>query len=471
MDTLWFKVLIGLLIILIPSVFFMIRYRIVPSDKAIVISGKWLGRKNIYTDEDGKKIKIIRGSGVLVLPIIQYAQNISIASNKVFVNLENAHAKNKIPLTVKGVATIKIGANMVDISLAAQNYLSKSTEEMCAEANEVIKSKLNVILKGYNAEDVQANIAKIEKETLKQTQETLEHFGLEIITFSIKDVYDEKGYLAHLNEQDMIRVKTETEQLRIKTEHETQLLKAKAEEEKELERIERKLLVEASKNEEALRLAALKEEQDKAKARAEMAYELEKATADYELALKKAELDRKALENSFEYDKLSAERRSVIYDIETRKKADTQVYVSRKEAEAYEESMKIRTKAELEKLLAITEADSRIKEIESETIEKRGEVAKELYKFDKYLKTIEKSNNPNKFAEELVNNKELLRVDLLKEISEKDGHELSSVLEEITKKITKLKAETKADDIQDVNPEPKVGDSVSDNKDVETKKE
>ena len=63
-------VLLAILILLI--LVFITKYRTVGPDEALIVTGNWLGGgKNVVTTDDGKKIKIIRGGGTFVVPIMQ----------------------------------------------------------------------------------------------------------------------------------------------------------------------------------------------------------------------------------------------------------------------------------------------------------------------------------------------------------------------------------------------------------------
>ena len=63
-------VLLAILILLI--LVFITKYRTVGPDEALIVTGNWLGGgKNVVTTDDGKKIKIIRGGGTSVVPIMQ----------------------------------------------------------------------------------------------------------------------------------------------------------------------------------------------------------------------------------------------------------------------------------------------------------------------------------------------------------------------------------------------------------------
>lgn len=126
-------VLLAILILLI--LVFITKYRTVGPDEALIVTGNWLGGgKNVVTTDDGKKIKIIRGGGTFVVPIMQRAEPLSLLNYKLEVGTRDTYTKQGVPVTVNGVSIIKVGSTIEEVSTAAEQYLGKETEELKVEA-------------------------------------------------------------------------------------------------------------------------------------------------------------------------------------------------------------------------------------------------------------------------------------------------------------------------------------------------
>jgi len=65
--------LIVLGVIIVLGLAFWARYKTVGPDQAMIVTGSYLGKKNVHTDDSGRKIKIVRGGGAFVLPVFQQA--------------------------------------------------------------------------------------------------------------------------------------------------------------------------------------------------------------------------------------------------------------------------------------------------------------------------------------------------------------------------------------------------------------
>lgn len=64
-------IIIAVLVLLMLLIVFVSKYQTAKPDEALIISGSYLGSKNVHVDEGGNKIKIVRGGGAFVLPVFQ----------------------------------------------------------------------------------------------------------------------------------------------------------------------------------------------------------------------------------------------------------------------------------------------------------------------------------------------------------------------------------------------------------------
>ncbi|EFQ15832.1 hypothetical protein HMPREF9512_01825 [Enterococcus faecalis EnGen0311] len=58
-------IIIAVLVLLMLLIVFVSKYQTAKPDEALIISGSYLGSKNVHVDEGGNKIKIVRGGGGL----------------------------------------------------------------------------------------------------------------------------------------------------------------------------------------------------------------------------------------------------------------------------------------------------------------------------------------------------------------------------------------------------------------------
>ena len=75
---------IGVVLFLIIAIVtvYISKYKTAGPDEALIVTGSYLGKKNVHTDDSGNRIKIIRGGGTFVFPVFQQAQPLSLLSSK-----------------------------------------------------------------------------------------------------------------------------------------------------------------------------------------------------------------------------------------------------------------------------------------------------------------------------------------------------------------------------------------------------
>ena len=116
---------------------FVAKYRTAGPDEALIVTGSYLGRKNVHIDESGNRIKIIRGGGAFILPVFQQAKPLSLLSSKLEVTTPEVYTEQGVPVMADGVAIIKIGGSISEIATAAEQFLGKAKEDRENEAKEV----------------------------------------------------------------------------------------------------------------------------------------------------------------------------------------------------------------------------------------------------------------------------------------------------------------------------------------------
>jgi flotillin len=313
---------------------FWARYKTVSPDEAMIVTGSFLGTRNVLTDETGRKIKIVRGGGAFILPVFQQSQFLSLLSHKLDVSTPEVYTEQGVPVMADGVAIIKIGGSVEDVATAAEQFMGKPTEALKGEAQEVLEGHLRAILGSMTVEEVYRNRDKFAQEVQGVAAKDLKKMGLQIVSFTIKDLRDKHGYLDALGKPRIAAVKRDAEIAEAQAVRDARIQKAQAEEEgQKAELLRDTNIAEAGKDKE-LKIASFKREQDQAKAEADQAYHIQEARSKQSVVEEqmKVELVRKEREIDLEAKEIL--RREKQYDAEVKKKADADRYAVEQAAEA-----------------------------------------------------------------------------------------------------------------------------------------
>ncbi|WP_240647706.1 flotillin family protein [Paenibacillus nanensis] len=325
-------IVVGVLVVL--GLAFWARYKTVSPDEAMLVTGSFLGSRNTMVDESGRKVKIIRGGGAFILPVFQKAEFLSLLSHKLDVSTPEVYTEQGVPVMADGVAIIKIGGAVEDVATAAEQFLGKPTEALKGEAQEVLEGHLRAILGTMTVEEVYRNRDKFAQEVQGVAAKDLKKMGLQIVSFTIKDLRDKHGYLDALGKPRIAAVKRDAEIAEAEAVRDARIQKALAAEAgMKAELLRDTNIAEAEKDKE-MKVASFKRDQDTAKAEADQAYAIQEARAKQSVVEEqmKVELVRKEREIDLEAKEIL--RREKQYDAEVKKKADADRYAVEQAAEA-----------------------------------------------------------------------------------------------------------------------------------------
>ncbi|MCM3567483.1 flotillin family protein [Neobacillus mesonae] len=326
MGLIW--IIIGIVVLILIALIgvFITKYRTAGPDEALIVTGSYLGNKNVHVDESGNKIKIIRGGGSFILPVFQQAEPLSLLSSKLEVTTPEVYTEQGVPVMADGVAIIKIGGSISEIATAAEQFLGKPKEDRENEAKEVLEGHLRSILGSMTVEEIYKNRDKFSQEVQRVASQDLAKMGLVIVSFTIKDVRDKNGYLDALGKPRIAQVKRDADIATAEAEKETRIKKAEAAKEAKRSELERATEIAEAEKVNQLKIAEFRREQDIAKARADMAYDLESAKAKQDVTEQEMQVKIIERQKQIELEEKEILRRERQYDSEVKKKADADRY-------------------------------------------------------------------------------------------------------------------------------------------------
>lgn len=382
-------IVIGVVVFLVIALIgvFITKYRTAGPDEALIVTGSFLGGRNVHVDEAGNKIKIIRGGGTFVFPVFQQAKPLSLLSSKLEVTTPEVYTEQGVPVMADGIAIIKIGGSIGEIATAAEQFLGKSKEDRENEAREVLEGHLRSILGSMTVEEIYKNRDKFSQEVQRVASQDLAKMGLIIVSFTIKEVKDKNGYLDALGKPRIAQVKRDADIATAEAEKETRIRKAEASKEAKRAELERATEIAEAEKFNQLKIAEFRREQDIARAKADQAYDLETARSKQEVTAQEMEIKIIERQKQIELEEKEILRRERQYDSEVKKKADADRYsveqaaVAEKtkqmaEADAHKYRVEAMAKAEGERVridgMAKADAQRAQGESEAEVIRLKG---------------------------------------------------------------------------------------------------
>jgi flotillin len=369
-----------LVVLIVGFLTFITKYKTVSPDQAMIVTGSYLGSRNVVTSESdssgSRKVKIVSGGGTFVLPIFQKAQSISLLSHKIDVSTPEVYTEEGVPIMADATAIIKVGGTMEDIFKAAEQYLGKDVEELRQEAQEVLEGHLRSILGSMTVEEIYKNRDKFAQSVQEVAAKDLKKMGLSIVSFTIKDVRDKNGYLESLGKPKIAAVKRDATIAEAEANKEASVARALNDEQARKAEISKETNIAQAEKDMELKKSEFKQEQDTARASAEAAYGIQEAISKQAVieATMKAEQTQK--EKDIELAGKEVERKQKELEGTVMKEADASLYERKQAAEAtrFEQVTKASGDAETKKLQAEAEANAKtaLAQAESESERLRG---------------------------------------------------------------------------------------------------
>ncbi|HEY9609554.1 flotillin family protein [Allocoleopsis sp.] len=200
---------------------------------------------------DGKEVgyRLVKGGSSIQVPLLERAFRMDLTNMIIELRVSNAYSKGGIPLTVEGVANIKIAGEEPTIHNAIERLLGKSRKDIEQLAKETLEGNLRGVLASLTPEQVNEDKIAFAKILLEEAEDDLEKLGLVLDNLQIKNISDEVRYL------DSIGRKQQAELLR-----DARIAEAKA---------RAQSIIQASENERVTSLRRIERDLQVAKAEAE----------------------------------------------------------------------------------------------------------------------------------------------------------------------------------------------------------
>jgi flotillin len=146
---------------------------------------------------DGRRTgyRLVKGGSSLRTPLLERALRMDLSNININLQVVNAYSKGGIPLTVEGVANIKIAGEEPTIHNAIERLLGKKREQIERLAKETLEGNLRGVLASLTPEQVNEDKIAFAKSLLEEAEDDLEKLGLVLDTLQIQNISDNVRYL------------------------------------------------------------------------------------------------------------------------------------------------------------------------------------------------------------------------------------------------------------------------------------
>ncbi|MCL4426431.1 MAG: SPFH domain-containing protein [Firmicutes bacterium] len=247
---------------------------------------------------------VVRGGGTLVWPLIQNAQELSLElmSFDVAPN-QDLYTVQGVSVTVEAVTQIKVKSDPESILTAAEQFLTKTFDERQGMIRLVMEGHLRGIVGQLTVEQIVKQPEMVSEKLRMTCAEDLAKMGLDVVSFTIKEVKDKNQYIENMGKPDIAVIKKVADIAAAEAERDTAIRRAQAGRESAVAKAqadqERIIAETASLTRQAeaqrdleLKKAAYQADVQKAKAQADKAYEIQTNVMQQQVIAEQVKIDR-----------------------------------------------------------------------------------------------------------------------------------------------------------------------------------
>ncbi len=173
--------------------------------------------------------KVITGGSHFVLPLYQRAQDFSLELMSFDVApSQDLYTTQGVAVNVEAVTQIKVRSDDESVKTAAEQFLSKSQQEREGLIRLVMEGHLRGIVGQLTVEELVKDPENVGSKMLKTVTPDMEKMGLEVISFTIKDVRDKNDYITNMGRPQIAEIKKQADIATAMAQRDTQIQQANA---------------------------------------------------------------------------------------------------------------------------------------------------------------------------------------------------------------------------------------------------
>jgi flotillin len=247
---------------------------------------------------DGRTIgyRIIKGGRTFRVPLLETVDRMDLTNMIIELTVRNAYSKGGIPLTVQGVANIKIPGEEPLIHASLERLLGMSRADIMRIARETLEGNLRGVLATLTPEQVNQDKEAFAQKLTDEAEHDLTNIGLVLDTLKIQNVTDDVGYLDSIGRQRSAEIRKRAQIAEAKARAEAEEQKWRNVREGELAKLEAQIQVAAKENERRIADARTRREALIAEQRAEVQAAISQARAEIGMQQARIEQIRRRLQ-------------------------------------------------------------------------------------------------------------------------------------------------------------------------------
>src|SRR5271165_4104026 len=173
--------------------------------------------------------RVVKGRGTVIFPMVESARGLSLELMSFDVApKQDLYTRQGVAVTVEAVAQIKVKSDPESILTAAEQFLTKAPPEREGLIRLVMEGHLRGIIGQLTVEEIVKQPEMVADRMRSTCADDMNKMGLEVISFTIKEVRDKNDYITNMGRPDVARIKRDDDVASAEAERDTAIRRANA---------------------------------------------------------------------------------------------------------------------------------------------------------------------------------------------------------------------------------------------------
>src|SRR5213083_1447858 len=173
--------------------------------------------------------RVVQGSGTIVFPMVENCHDLSLELMSFDVApQQDLYKRQGVAVTVEAVAQIKVKSDTESILTASELFLTKTDQEREGLIRLVMEGHLRGIIGQLTVEEIVKQPEMVADRMRSTCADDMNKMGLEVISFTIKEVRDKNEYITNMGKPDVARIKRDADVATAEADRDTAIKRALA---------------------------------------------------------------------------------------------------------------------------------------------------------------------------------------------------------------------------------------------------
>src|SRR3954466_7701217 len=173
--------------------------------------------------------RIVKGHGTVIFPMVESGRGLSLELMSFDVApKQDLYTRQGVAVTVEAVAQIKVKSDPESILTAAEQFLTKPPEEREGLIRLVMEGHLRGIIGQLTVEEIVKEPEMVGDRMRGTCADDMNKMGLEVVSFTIKEVRDKNDYIVNMGRPDVARIKRDADVAAAEADRDTAIKRAEA---------------------------------------------------------------------------------------------------------------------------------------------------------------------------------------------------------------------------------------------------